>query len=108
MIEPPSAPRSADRRGGAVWTRVAFGLGGAIRHATFVVLLTARPLVHWVARRLALVCLLCGLGYGLLKGWSTLPCLVLLGASVAITALLLVYEGLVALTSPPGFEWYWY
>jgi len=77
-----------------------------VRFLTFLALLTLRPFVVLAARVLAPVALLCGLAYGFLRAWGDTPCLVLLGTSLAVTAIRFLYDVVLIRIGPEGHDLY--
>jgi len=109
--QPRVPPRSHSRRSpGSHVIRISGGLLAAIlrvlRFAAFFLMLAVRPLVLLAASTVAPIALLCGLAYGFLRGWSSLPCLVLLGTTLAITVVVFVYHLVLARIGPDGFDLY--
>jgi hypothetical protein len=72
----------------------------------FFLLLALQPLFLLALRVVAPTTLFGGLGYGLLRGWTSLPCLVLLGTSLATTVAVLLYHLVLLRTAPEGFDLY--
>lgn len=92
--------------GADAWYTLLAALARTARALAFVVLLMLRPVVLIAGRVLAPLCFVCGVAYGFLRGWSSLPCLVLLGTSLAITGASFAFDLVLARIGPDGLDLY--
>lgn len=77
-----------------------FAVLNGVRYMVYLVLLFLRPIVVGLAGLIVPACMLGGIFWGFVKGWSSTPALALLGVSFALFVLSYLYDSLLLLIAP--------
>lgn len=70
------------------------------RYGIYLLLLWMRPIVVGIAGLVVPITALAGVAWGFLNGWSSDPCLLLLGSSFSVFCLAFLYDTLLLIVAP--------